>query len=677
MRLIVLCMAFLTIINVAVCATASNEPDRMLDASKINRFGDIALRLTNYGIIGGDNEDIPSLEWPRGSGISYLYKGALWFGGKVHRTNENGEILFWGHWPPEDEDDYITEDDPNWNASLPYVVDTLTSVGTDGDLDLVELLPSYNPLEESYLDELFEEYNKFDVLRIFYLNIYGQDDDADGLIDEDSPGRAFVYPDPDGVYCFSLPCDDDGDGRTDEDGGYPGLETGVGYCYDISPFGPVVDRDWGSNMVSSIHFPLGISIEQRTYFWNNLSLANVMILHFKITNVGENTIYDYALSYYLDADIKPFDMGSEGNDDDVSTYLCSEDYEIAYSFDADSDDGETPGLLAVSILGETNCDRACWVWALGDGPDDSDPLDLIHFGRCSANEKYWLQTCLNPDIEKFTSIRDYPLAQIDNPCDTRFLSTVCGDQQGFDNPTENSFNLEPGETRDFFVAIFLSDSEGGLIDINDDLEAFYASDFDLSMFDGEPWMPGIVHTSGMPDGQSIYVDCYVGTTPDDLTMCYRQASETEWFELDLDPEIDDFIIENLAGETDYNIKVVATYEDLSLESAIVTRNTYDYYNTDQNTSKFQTKEMLAYPNPFNPTTTIAFSIPTDSRVTLDVFNIRGQKVRTLLDERMERGEHSVQWTGDDDNGKPCSSGVYLYRMKAGDTTKTSRMLLMK
>ncbi len=84
-----------------------------------------------------------------------------------------------------------------------------------------------------------------------------------------------------------------------------------------------------------------------------------------------------------------------------------------------------------------------------------------------------------------------------------------------------------------------------------------------------------------------------------------------------------------------------------------------------------------HPNPFNPTTTITFSIPTDGNVTLEVFNIRGQKVRTLIDERMEKGEHAVTWHGDDDYGKPCSSGVYLYRMTTDNNTETKKMLMMK
>ncbi len=87
--------------------------------------------------------------------------------------------------------------------------------------------------------------------------------------------------------------------------------------------------------------------------------------------------------------------------------------------------------------------------------------------------------------------------------------------------------------------------------------------------------------------------------------------------------------------------------------------------------------LSCYPNPFNPTTTITFSIAEDAAVRLEIFNIRGQLVNTLVDEPMHRGEHSVLWQGDDDAGKPVSSGVYLYRVASGDLTRTQKMILMK
>jgi len=88
-----------------------------------------------------------------------------------------------------------------------------------------------------------------------------------------------------------------------------------------------------------------------------------------------------------------------------------------------------------------------------------------------------------------------------------------------------------------------------------------------------------------------------------------------------------------------------------------------------------------FPNPFNPETTISFqlSVFCCPFVQIDVYNIRGQRVRTLLDGSREfgAGSHSVVWDGQDDNGERVSSGVYFYRMQAGDYTETRRMLLMK
>ena len=85
-----------------------------------------------------------------------------------------------------------------------------------------------------------------------------------------------------------------------------------------------------------------------------------------------------------------------------------------------------------------------------------------------------------------------------------------------------------------------------------------------------------------------------------------------------------------------------------------------------------------YPNPFNPETTISFSITEDSEKTeLSIYNLKGQKVKTLINSQLSSGQHSVAWNGKDDSDKPVSSGVYLYQLKAGDFEKTRKMILMK
>ncbi len=84
-----------------------------------------------------------------------------------------------------------------------------------------------------------------------------------------------------------------------------------------------------------------------------------------------------------------------------------------------------------------------------------------------------------------------------------------------------------------------------------------------------------------------------------------------------------------------------------------------------------------YPNPFNPSTTIAFSLPEASSITLRIYNINGQLVRTLLSNMLDAGNHSINWDGRSDNGTRASSGIYIYRVVAGDFSAARRMILLK
>ena len=84
-----------------------------------------------------------------------------------------------------------------------------------------------------------------------------------------------------------------------------------------------------------------------------------------------------------------------------------------------------------------------------------------------------------------------------------------------------------------------------------------------------------------------------------------------------------------------------------------------------------------YPNPFNPITNIAYSIKEIGNVTLEVYNLKGQLVKTLVNEVIESGNHIATWNGTDNSNKPVSSGVYLYKMKSGNYISTKKMILMK
>jgi len=83
------------------------------------------------------------------------------------------------------------------------------------------------------------------------------------------------------------------------------------------------------------------------------------------------------------------------------------------------------------------------------------------------------------------------------------------------------------------------------------------------------------------------------------------------------------------------------------------------------------------PNPFNPSTAISFSLLNAGHVTIEIYNVKGEKVRNLVNENFEAASHSVVWDGRDNMGRTTSSGVYFYKMKTGSFTSTKKMVLMK
>lgn len=84
------------------------------------------------------------------------------------------------------------------------------------------------------------------------------------------------------------------------------------------------------------------------------------------------------------------------------------------------------------------------------------------------------------------------------------------------------------------------------------------------------------------------------------------------------------------------------------------------------------------PNPFNPVTNIQFSIPKESMVALSIYNIKGQKVKQLLSEKLQAGQHSVVWNGTDSNSKSVASGLYFYKLNLnGKTQVVKKCIFLK
>jgi hypothetical protein len=85
----------------------------------------------------------------------------------------------------------------------------------------------------------------------------------------------------------------------------------------------------------------------------------------------------------------------------------------------------------------------------------------------------------------------------------------------------------------------------------------------------------------------------------------------------------------------------------------------------------------AFPNPFNPTTTISYRLDKDTDVSVNIYDISGKLISTLKNKNQTQGWHSIIWNGIDNSGNQVGGGVYFYQVKAGSFVETKKMLLLK
>jgi len=125
----------------------------------------------------------------------------------------------------------------------------------------------------------------------------------------------------------------------------------------------------------------------------------------------------------------------------------------------------------------------------------------------------------------------------------------------------------------------------------------------------------------------------------------------------------------------YDAGVVAVYDEG--DSDLVEVN-FEYAGTSSDDIiVIATRLNNNYPNPFHPLTNISFSIMEAGNVTLEVYNLRGQLIKTLVKGARETGDYTSTWDGTDDTGKSVTSGVYFYKMKTSNYTATKKMILLK
>ena len=125
-----------------------------------------------------------------------------------------------------------------------------------------------------------------------------------------------------------------------------------------------------------------------------------------------------------------------------------------------------------------------------------------------------------------------------------------------------------------------------------------------------------------------------------------------------------------------NSDVTVAYELWDCEAELVTM---DQYQTEVHALRIPGEFALLqnYPNPFNSETVIRFQLPRAARVQMYMFNIRGQRVATLIDEQMDPGYHKITWDGRNDDNRRVASGIYIYLIQANRNRASQKLTIIK
>lgn len=195
----------------------------------------------------------------------------------------------------------------------------------------------------------------------------------------------------------------------------------------------------------------------------------------------------------------------------------------------------------------------------------------------------------------------------------------------------------------------------------------------------------------------IYFDLDPEDMPDEIGVFQDGECKGATVVVDTLADICAYVTDSQGGslefEFDYGRGTAQNYQEYSVIdpetglrelSSINLRNKQLYYRVSFKDSPENQQNNLpvtltasTHPNPFNPSTTIAYSIPDDDLVNLTIHNIKGQKVKTLVNGNQQAGSYSTVWNGNDDNGRKVSSGIYLYKLSAGKDTLIKKMMLIK
>jgi len=186
----------------------------------------------------------------------------------------------------------------------------------------------------------------------------------------------------------------------------------------------------------------------------------------------------------------------------------------------------------------------------------------------------------------------------------------------------------------------------------------------------------------MPDEVGLFVDgeCRGAAVVDSslIDVCLYPGSAKAGSELEIVFHYEGKGKKAAKGWKSYNPDTML-FEERAINPAQIGRFAYLCFSDKDGQSLVPLTTSLSsnYPNPFNPSTNISFILAQDMDARLEVYNLRGQKVKTLCNASFGRGKHSIEWNGRDDHDRRVASGIYFYRLSTPEASFTQKMMLMK
>ena len=342
------------------------------------------------------------------------------------------------------------------------------------------------------------------------------------------------------------------------------------------------------------------------------------------------------------------------------------------------------GLVNI-FYGSENPDTVCDWSKLGSGYDhyglitvisdltgDGYPeIILSRFIRNISPDNYLYYELEFDVFRGGTTLTNVPQTVIRFPQDNHTLKGCINAEKDFNNDGRNDILLT-GTGVDSLFCIFGSDSlnmdftffrdlENGVMD----LSAIRFEDIDSDNNDDI-----VLYRENSPNVFQYDIHCNMDWTgsPD---LVLPPASITEYY-----------YYEGVKGDLNNDglndlVEVHTAADNRALHVEMNIFNVINVQSEDSNVRPYQGYQARNYPNPFNPSTTIEYSLPERGEVEVSIYNIRGQKVKQLVKEEKEPGTHTIIWNGTDSKSKNVGSGVYFYKVKTENSLQVNKMIMLK